>query len=203
MASSRDRNGAKRRGVVGLTLRAALVAALVAQLGGCSVGHGAGDVKGELSVPGCRMGIYSLNPTAFFAQAAEQVLRITVQRGSDIEVRSDGLAVLVRDAAQVKRELGVDLPVGPGGDPQIDLTLYLNASCPAERDAVPVVLGAVSGTIRFSHIYAPRVDDDEVRIQARFEDARFEDPRNATRWAELSGEFDFLYVRGSPAQRFP
>ena len=66
-----------------------------------------------------------------------------------------------------------------------------------------MVLGAVSGTIRFDEIYAPKVDAEEVEISATIENVRFEDPRNADRWAELSGDFTFLYVRGSPAQRFP
>lgn len=200
MASSRE--GAAR--AVGLVAWLTLAAAVAGGLGSCSVGHGEGDVKGEVAVPGCRSGAYSLNPTAFFAQTAEKLLRITVQRGSDIEVRSDGLAVLVEDASRVKREfLDQELEVGPAGDPRIDLTFYLNASCPAERDKTPLVLGAVSGTIRFLHIYAPRVNDDEVRVQATFENVRFADPRNDQRWARLSGFFDFLYVRGSPAQRFP
>lgn len=194
MASSRD---------VRKSLWAALLG-VVLGLSSCSVGHGDGEVTGEVFVLGCRRGAYSLNPTAFFAQAAEQVLRLRIQRGSDVEVRSDGVAVLVEDATLVKREwLDKDVAVGPGSEPRIDLTLYLNQSCPAERDKTPVVLSSVSGTIRFSEIYAPQVDPDEVRIEARFSDVRFEDPRTDTRWAELDGYFDFLYVRGSPAQRFP
>jgi hypothetical protein len=192
VASSRDRS-----------FRSALLAAACA-LTSCSVGHGDGEVTGTVNLPGCRKGAYALNPTAFFAQAAEQLLRISVQRGSDVEVRSDGIAVLVEDASRVKREgLNRDLALGMMGDPRIDMTLYLNESCPAERDFTPVVLGAVSGTVRFVEIYAPRVDKDEVRIQARFTNVRFEDPRTSERWAELEGDFDFLYVRGSPAQRFP
>lgn len=176
----------------------------------CSVGHGEGEVSGTMAVAGCRAeGPYELGPTAFMAESVEQVLKIRVQRGSDIEVRSDGLAVLVEDASRVKRELlGTDVAVGgarPLRDtmPRVDLSLYLNESCPAERDRTPVVLGAVSGTIRFRSIYAPRVNDDEVRIAAEFRGVRFEDPRVADRWAVLDGSFDFLYVRGRPAQRFP
>jgi len=193
VASSREANRS-RLWLLGLGL-------LVAS---CSVGHGDGEVKGEVFIDGCRSGSYSLNPTAFFAQTAEQVLRLRVQRGSDHEVRSDGLAVLVEDASRVKREwLDKDLAVGAGGDPRIHLSLYLNQSCPAERNETPVVLGAVRGIIRFTEIYAPRVDKSEVRIEAIFTDVRFEDPRTPERWAELTGYFDFLYTRGSPAQRFP
>lgn len=174
-------------------------------LGACSVGHGRGDISGTVGVAGCRAaGRYELGPTAFFAQATEQLLRIRVQRGSDLEVRSDGLAVLVEDASIVKREyLGAKLSVAPDSEPRIDMSVFLNESCAPGRDQTPVVLPAVSGTIRFDKIYAPEVDKREVEITATLENVRFEDPRNSERWAELNGDFDFLYVRGSPAQRFP
>lgn len=193
MASSRE-----RRLGVGLGL-------LMLAVQGCSVGHGEGDVSGTVSIAGCEVqGRYDLSPTAFFAQATEQLLRIRVQRGSDLEVKSDGLAVLVEDATLVKRMyLGRTIDVAPDSKPRVDLSLFLNESCPPGRDATPVVLSAVSGSIRFDEIYAPQVNEDEVQIKAELEGVRFEDPRNAERWAELSGDFDFLYVRGSPAQRFP
>ncbi|HEY6879819.1 MAG TPA: hypothetical protein VI299_17445 [Polyangiales bacterium] len=180
---------------------------LAAVLAGCSVGHGDGEVDGVVAIEGCRReGPYQLRPTVFFAEAAEQVLKIRIQRGSDIEVYSDGIGVLVEDAAEVRRGyLGVDIPVGSddGDAPHVEVTLFLNESCPAERDKTPVTLSAVSGTIRFTDIYAPKVDKHHVRIAAELREVRFEDPRVDDRWAVLNGRFDFLYVRGSPAQRFP
>lgn len=169
------------------------------------MGHGEGDVTGVVAIAGCRReGPYDLNPSSFFAQAPEQLLQIRIQRGSDLDIRSDGLAVLVQDAALVKRTaLGQWLLVGGDEQPVVDLTLYLNESCPAERDKTPVTLSAVAGMIRFDAIYAPKVNKDSVRITAEFQQVRFEDPRNEQRWALLDGNFDFLYVRGSPAQRFP
>ena len=174
-------------------------------LGACSVGHGTGEIDGTLSIPGCRNeGTYELRPTAFLAEATEQVLEVRVQRGSDTEMLSDGVSVLVDDAAVVEQMLlDMDLPVAVDADPRIDLTFYLNDTCPAARTKTPVVLSAVSGTVRFSHIYAPRLNKDQVRIAAELSNVRFEDPRTDERWAELSGSFDFLYVRGAPAQRFP
>lgn len=177
----------------------------------CSVGHGDGEVDGVVSIEGCRReGPYQLRPTVFLAETAEQVLKIRIQRGSDIEVYSDGIGVLVEDAALVRREfLGqaidiADPQLPDGGDgPRVDVTLFLNESCPAERTKTPVTLSAVGGTIRFAAIYAPKVDKDDVRIAADMENVRFEDPRVDDRWALLNGRFDFLYVRGSPAQRFP
>lgn len=199
MASSRD----KARALL------ALIALTVVLSAGCSVGHGDGEIGGIVAVAGCRReGPYELSPSAFFAQTAEQVLKVRVQRGSDTEVASDGLAVLVEDASLVKRSLldqdiAVGQPIGGARGPRIDLTLYLNESCPADRDKTPVVLSAVSGTIRFHHIYAPEVDKGEVRIDAELKNVRFEDPRTDDRWALIEGFFDFLYVRGRPAQRFP
>jgi len=82
--------------------------------------------------------------------------------------------------------------------------MLFNDTCPPERDKTPVVLKAVSGTLRFDDIYAPKVDKDAVRIHGELSNVRFEDDKDPeARWAELSGTFDFLYVRGSPAQRFP
>jgi hypothetical protein len=171
----------------------------------CSVGHGEGEISGTVQVAGCReQGRYDLSPSAFFAQTTEQLLRIRVQRGGDLEVKSDGLAILVEDASLVKKKyLGRALSLAPGTEPRIDVSVYLNESCSPGRDQTPVVLGAVSGTVRFEEIYAPQVDAGDVEISATIENVRFEDPRNADRWAELSGDFQFLYVRGSPAQRFP
>lgn len=167
------------------------------------MGHGEGELLGSVSIPGCFSGSYELKPTAFFGQAIEQLLRIRVQRGSDLEINSDGLAVLVADATQLKREfLGKEIDLA-GSQPRVDLSLYLNESCPPGRDKTPVVLPAVSGTIRFDAIYAPQVNDDEVQITATMTNVHFEDPRNPARSAELRGLFDFLYVRGSPSQRFP
>ncbi len=197
------------RGAYGVTCPAwllALVMGAALWLPACSVGHGSGDISGTISIAGCRgEGRYDLEPTAFFAQAVEQVLRIRVQRGSDLEVMSDGLAVLIEDVTEVKRRhLGQAIDVAPGGDgPRVDVSVYLNETCPHGRDRTPVVLGAVSGTIRLNAVYAPQVDRDEVEIDAVLEQIRFEDPRNPERWAVLSGQFNFLYVRGSPAQRFP
>ncbi len=186
-----------------IALTAAL--ALATLTAACSVGHGDGEVSGTISIEGCRaQASYDLGPTAFFAQAVEQLLRIRVQRGSDLEVKSDGIAVLVTDATLVKREfLGQSIDVSSPSGPRVDVSVFLNETCPPGRDRTPVALSAVSGTVRFEQLYAPKVNKEEVEIDAYLEDMRFEDPRNPARWAELSGHFNFLYVRGSPAQRFP
>jgi hypothetical protein len=170
------------------------------------VGHGDGQIDGTVSIAGCRgAGAYTLAPNAFFAQSAEKLLSLRVQRGGDIEVYSDGMTVLIRDAALLKREfLGVEIDLASKEPPGVAATAYFNDTCPADFEKIPVILKAVSGTIRFSAIYAPRVNEDEVRIAAELNEVRFEDDEDPdARWAELSGSFDFLYVRGSPAQHFP
>jgi hypothetical protein len=170
----------------------------------CSVGHGEGEVTGTVTIANCLEGNYQLHPTVFFAESAEELLKIRIQRGSDVEVRSDGLSVLVEDAALVKRMyLDQSVQVALEDEPRIDLSIYLNETCPAERDRTPVALAAVSGTVRFTAIYAPEVRKNQVRIAAELTNVRFEDPRVEDRFALLTGHFDFLYVRGSPAQRFP
>ena len=178
---------------------------MIAAVQACSVGHGQGELTGSVQVAGCLATTrYDLGPSAFLAQTVEKLLRIRVQRGGDLEVRSDGIAILVEDSSAVKNEyLGESISLAPDTEPRIDVSVYLNESCAAGRDNTPVVLSAVSGTIRFDAIYAPKVNSGEVEISAVLENVRFVDPRNTERSAELSGNFDFLYVRGSPAQRFP
>lgn len=177
---------------------------LLGLLASCSVGHGEGNLDGDIAIVGCREGAYELSPTVFFAESAEKLLRIRVQRGSDVEVRSDGLTVLVEDATLVKRMyLGQEIDLASPTGPRVDVSLYLNDTCPAERNRTPVALAAVSGSVRFASIYAPKVDKDAVQIALELTDVRFEDPRTADRSAVMNGVLDFLYVRGSPAQRFP
>jgi hypothetical protein len=175
-------------------------------LAACSVGHGDGELEGTLAIEGCRReGSYSLVPNAFFAQAEEQLLKIRVQRGGDIEVFSDGVALLVEDSSQLRQHYrSANIDVASDAEPHLEVTAYFNDTCPPGRDKTPVVLKAVSGSVRFDSIYAPEVAPHEVRISAVLEGVRFEDDDNPTgRWAMLSGSFDFLYVRGSPAQIFP
>jgi hypothetical protein len=206
-ASSRRSSSAFPR-APGLRLLAALGWLMLALLlCTCSVGHGTGKLAGTLSIEGCKIeGPYALAPDAFFAETAEQLLSIRVQRGGDIESYSDGVAVLVKDAAYLREErLGEELDLSARLEPLVAATAYFNETCfLQERTKVPALLEAVSGTIRFDAIYAPRVSKDDVRITATLTDVVFRDvERPKQRWAQLSGFFDFLYVRGSPAQHFP
>jgi hypothetical protein len=225
----------------------AYAAALACAVSGCSVGAGTGEVTGTAELAGCfPEGAYVLAPNAFFAQATEQLLTMRIQRGSEIENESDGLAVSVRDSAEIAESwLGRDIPLrvvprvtswydagstddagtGPsdagasdasasdadaaveapsaGDAPIVDVTAYFNETCPPGRTKSPMVLQAVSGTIRFDAIYAPEKSREKVRILGTITGARFARNADDSSYAELDGTFDFLYVRGRPAQRFP
>ncbi len=173
----------------------------------CSVGAGEGEVMGKLSIDSCDLenAAYEMNPSFFGADDVEELLEIRLQRGSDRTLVSDGLMILVSDAALVKQErLGQDIDVEVDNTSLVQMGLYLNDTCPSDPNGDQSVFVAVSGSIRFDEIYAPKVDDDDTNISATFSEVRFEDPsdpdqRNAT----LSGFFEFIFNRGRPAQLFP
>lgn len=174
----------------------------------CSLGAGEGAVSGLVSAPPCELegSSYSLDPTFFAAgEAAEGALEIRVQRGSDLESFSDGIALLVLDPEDIQRNrLGEAIPIRPVFDNPVRMSFYLNETCAIGRDETPVNYEAVDGDIVFSRIYAPTVGGDDVETAAEFRGVLFQDPRSPIeRSAVLSGNFRFLFSRGRPAQRFP
>lgn len=176
-------------------------------LAGCNVGAGEGDAIGVVNAPACELvnATYSLEPTFFGGDTAVSQLELRIQRGSDLEGMSDGLLLLVRDPSQIRNEL-LNTPIAITGDSRdlVQASFFLNESCPPSRSRAPVHFQAIAGTITFSAIYAPEVNEDDVETQARFEALRFVDPTDPdTSSAELSGYFRFLFTRGRPAQRFP
>lgn len=186
-------------------LTAALV--LLALLSGCSVGSGEGQLTGRVNAPSCdlNMADYALTPTFFGADPFEEMMEMRIQEGSDLETFSDGLTVLVLDAARVRADLlGVPIELTGESDALVQMNFYLNATCPPGRSDTPVNYQAVSGTIIFQNMYAPRLTEDDVETSARFDDVLFVDPGHPElRNAVLSGHFRFLHSRGRPAQRFP
>lgn len=188
----------------------------------CSVGMGEGTLTGSVLIAQCHVDEpdFDLRPSFFAAELvndpellepADRLARmnIRIQRGSGRESDSDGLMIAIRDVNEVQRA-AIDVPIAivDEANSLVELTLYLNQQCvaglPRGRWTRPAILPAVSGTIRFSAIYAPGLGDDDGEISASFDDVAFVDPadpegRNAT----LSGAFSFVYQRGRPAQRFP
>ena len=180
---------------------------LVLSVCACSVGNGEGEIGGVVSAPDCKLAeqSFDLKPTFFAAEVVEEMLEIRVQRGSDIELVTDGITLLVRNTTQIQQGL-LDTPIDLA-DPQAPiayLNIYFNRTCPTEPGDVPVNFGAISGTVSFRSIYAPKVSGRELEIAASLRNVVLVDPANAdTRRATLNGDFRFLYNRGRPAQRFP
>ncbi len=170
----------------------------------CSVGIGEGEVSGELFAPACGVvGPYSLRPNFFVADPIEEKLQIRVQRGGDYDFYSDGILISVVDAAEVVERLGEPIVLDGARDALVTMNFFAQDTCLVNSDDVPVNYLAVEGAVTFYSIYAPDVDSQRL-ISARFDDVRFVDPADPeTRYATLSGHFEFLFNRGRPAQRFP
>lgn len=191
-----------------------MLVVLVGLCSACSVGHGSGEATGEIRIADCTGKVaYSLRPTFFSAQPIEELLQIRVQRGGDLEKFSDGIHLLVHDAEAVKRTLNtgasvvlpvVETPPDLQELKHVDVSLFLNDTCERERSINTVALSAVSGSVTFNEIYAPRVNPNEVQIDFEMNNLRFEsreDPDES--WATIDGAVSFLYTRGQPAQPFP
>jgi hypothetical protein len=145
-----------------------------------------------------------LNPTFFAMQPSfsVEIIDIVVQRGSDQRVYSDYLSVFIRDPEILKDSmLGTEIELGGLAAP-VEMTLALNATC-AGVSRIPVVYGAVSGTIRFDQLFVPWLDNETEETAAVFTDVVLVDPQEPVeRRAEISGDFSFLFERGLPPQLF-
>jgi len=172
-------------------------------LGGCSVGVGTGEVTGTVTVPQCDLeGDYSLKPEFFGANPFEGQLTIRIQNEGDFELESDGISIVVLDAAMEAGRLGTPIAVSAEPESPVTMAFFLNDSCPVDRSELPVYLQAIEGTITFDQIYAPELDEGQRETSGRFEGVLFTDERGE-RMATLDGEFRFLFERGRPGQPFP
>jgi len=194
----------------------------------CTVGAGEGYARGEVSIPdyGLNNENFDMGIDTFMADYDDNQVRITLQKGGDRKVFSDGILILVRDVELVSEKImeadggavSFDVKLRPSYAEYLDSGLvgekpapapenplasylYLNRTCPHNRYG----LTAAEGTVEFSSIFMP---DTEDRIAGEF-DMLFLDPRE---WqgdddpgptAHLEGRFDFKYSRGQPAQPFP
>lgn len=130
------------RPIAGLSL--AFAVALSPFLFGCSLGQGEGSVHSdELYAKDCWCSTYDLRPDFFAAVPYRDTLQIRVQRGTDLQEVSDGLAVLVDDVEAIRgslldKKLSVGLPLGvepPGaGPPNGDAGVGLDAGPPQKGD---------------------------------------------------------------------
>ncbi len=173
---------------------------------GCAKGSGEGSATGQVWAPDCGLEgeSYSLDPD-FFAMrpsTSVEIIDITVQRGSELSPYSDGLTVFIRDPEMVKEEmLGQEIPFG-GLAPPVEMTLYLNATCPGVA-RIPVVYGAVSGTIRFDQLFVPWLSNENQITEAVFTNVELVDNKDPDeRRAVLDGDFRFAFEVGQPVQYF-
>lgn len=173
---------------------------------GCAKASGEGNAIGQVWAPDCGLegGPFELNPDFFAMQpsGSVEIIDIVVQHGSDLKSYTDGIGVFIREPELVKESmLGTELEFAGLGAP-VEMTLYLNRTCPG-FSRIPVVYGAVSGTIRFDELYVPWLDNETKITSAVFTDVELVDNKDPdTRRAILSGDFTFLFQVGLPAQYF-
>jgi hypothetical protein len=173
---------------------------------GCTTGAGEGNAVGQVWAPDCGLNgePFELNPDFFAMQpsGSVEIIDIIVQRGSDLKNYTNGISVFIRDPRLVKESmLGADIDLG-GFVAPVEMTLYLNATCPG-ISRIPVVYGAVSGTIRFDELYVPWMHNDTKETVAVFTNVVLVDNKDPDeRRAVLDGDFRFLFERGLPAQYF-
>lgn len=173
---------------------------------GCAKGSGEGQAAGPVWAPDCGLQgeLYELNPSFFAMQPSTsvEIIDIVVQRGSDLKSYSDGISIFIREPEMLKESmLGTEIELG-GLEAPVEMTLYLNATCPGIA-RLPVVYGAVSGTIQFDSLFVPWIDNDDQLSAAAFRDVVFVDNEEPDeRRATMSGDFRFLFEAGRPPQLF-
>ena len=198
------------------------IAAFAVALSACSTGAGDGRVWGSLSLPSCDIETndYDMDVSFFAASYYNGTLTIRLQNSGRDQTMCDGVVIIVSDVEAATASLGEPqkiltepdvnsfLETGPSQgvpetspDSPVRATLYLNHTCPENLYG----LSTAVGTVTFESIYVP---DKEKRVTGSFElyfvDPRYwESPSEVGPYADLSGEFDFNYTRGSPAQTFP
>ena len=179
----------------------------VVGLSSCNPGAGVGEVRGVVTVGDCGLvdAPFDLAPDFFVAEGQHGGLHLRIQRGSDLPLRSDGLWIdVLSSGALLEAGLGTPVPVAAGSrEDAVKVSLYLNATCPAERSERPVLLEGVGGAVTFSELYDPDADGPPAIVGTLDEVVLIDPAAPEARRATLSGSFDFLYNRGRPAQRFP
>src|SRR5580658_606332 len=108
---------ATRRVLLGRLPGLAAVIAIATSLApACSLGSGTGIVEGTIDAPGCWSGGFNLYPDFFAAvptttntpvtslsgEPGSDAMQLRIQNGGDFESFSDGLAILIDDAGEVR-----------------------------------------------------------------------------------------------------
>ena len=197
----------------------------------CSVGDGAGEVRGRLMVLACALNDadYSMQPDFFGGEWHQGSYTIQIARGGDTGEYADALVILVDDTAYVAQHLNERIAVGPTGITPVHAVLRLTKSC-GRREIVQTTpdaaLMAWRGYVVFEAIYRgdpgataaarrtavtsfsfdmadPRAVRDYTQTARERAVGEGREPAALTQSrAELEGSFEFYFVRGRPAQRF-
>ncbi len=197
----------------------------------CSVGDGAGDVRGRLMVEACALDVptYSMQPGFFGGDWHAGTYTIQIASGGDTGEYADVLQILVDDTAYVARHLNERIPVGAPGITPVHAVLRLTKSCgwrEIRQSAANVALEAWRGYVVFEAIYRgdPNGDAAARRTAVSAFSMELADPRVVRDYTqsarergvgegrepsvlsqsrgELEGSFEFYFSRGRPAQRF-
>jgi hypothetical protein len=206
-------------------MRVASGLAAIALTFGCAVGEGSGNVTSDrLYIDGCWNGPFELDPDFFAANPFRQeALIVRVQRGDNTPEMSDGIYVVINDLQDIRENsLNTDIPLGipqgiivsgssfdpKEGDAKVSIALYLHNTCHNQNGTVY----SIGGTINFTSLFSGDInesDADERLTTAEFT-ADFADPRELTGDPEVdaevisrvTGNFNFFFQRGQPAQPF-
>jgi hypothetical protein len=126
---------------------------------GCSLAEGTGTVAGTLDVPDCWSGPFNLQPNFFAAipsatggvpssaseaESPSDALQLRIQNGSDFDSFSDGLAILIDDAGEVR---GDPLPDGTSRASLLDENLVVSLPVGVTVSGVPVTAVANPGIV--------------------------------------------------------
>ena len=152
-----------------LRLCALLLWALVLA-SGCAKGSCDARASGQVWAPSCGLEgePFDVRPDFCASQpsASVEIIDLVVQRGSDLKTFSDGISIFIREPEALKESLlGTEIELG-GLEAPIEMTLYLNATCPGV--ARVITYGAVSGTIQFDELFVPWVDNATQETRATF-----------------------------------
>jgi hypothetical protein len=158
---------------------------------------------------------------------SQVVLRI--QNGGGSVEYADSLIIVVQDADAVEAaivgdpntpqsvtlDIGLERPPGSAvsvAAPPVRMSLSLQATCGTglfdPGDAGGTALNAVSGQITFTSMLHGNLNSNDAsakRITGSFTNVILEDPRTPGEGdsGTLSGDFDFFFQWGDPAQAFP
>lgn len=168
------------------------------------------------------------NPDANPAMQSQVIIRI--QNGGGSVEYADALFIAVQDADVVNAAIAADTadsppsatydialerPPGSAVDvpaPMVRMSLSLQATCGSgvfdPGDAGGTALNAVSGKITFTSIVHGDLNSNNAsakRITGSFTNVILEDPRTPGQGdsGTISGDFDFFFQWGDPAQAFP